>query len=453
MRRPVNTDREVYALKAESARYERAVSKARGLSVLVYPNGCKTFVIRYVAPNGARRRLALGDYPALSLADARLKATRIRIDIVDGKDPAGERARARVEARTGDTLEELANGYFKAARVGLHGGRRRPLRPGTLTRQNGLWSRHIHPVLGNRRYREIRRADVRSFMQGLVLEGRLSPSSIASIGDVLRAVFAYALHEDLVEANPTNGLVRPIAPESRSRIFSDEALAKLLGALMDASNPGEGREDPYARMGAHMALGLRFLLLTLTRRTEAAGACWTEIDLSSRTWSIPGARTKNRRVHVVPLSPQALEVLQAARRLPGASEEGYVFPSPLGSASHLDPHAMTRAVNRVCSRLKLPPASPHDFRRTGATTLTGERYGVRRFIVGKVLGHTAHDGAAVTSVYDRNDYLADKRRALEAWGRHLETLTASIERRPRGEDRFGRLKEEEGQALQATALW
>ena len=432
MRRPVNTDREVYALKAESARYERAVSKARGLSVLVYPNGCKTFVMRYVAPNGARRRMALGDYPALSLADARLKATRLRIDVVDGKDPAGERARARVEARTGETLEELANGYFKAAKVGLHGGRRRPLRPDTLARQSGLWSRHIHPVLGSRRYREIRRADVRSFMQGLVLEGRLSPSSIASIGDVLRAVFAYALHEDRVDVNPTTGLVRPITPESRSRIFTDGALANILCALVDASNAEEGREDPYARMGPHMALGLRFLLLTLTRRTEAAGTRWSEIDLNSRTWAIPGARTKNRRIHMVPLSRQALEVLQAARTLPGATEDGYVFPSPANSAAHLDPHAMTRAVSRICSRFNLPPGSPHDFRRTGATTLTGERYGVRRFIVGMVLGHTAHDGAAVTGVYDRNDYLAEKRRALDAWGLHLEALVARSSSTPRG---------------------
>ena len=434
MRSPVNTDREIYALKAESARYERAVSKARGLSVLVYPNGCKTFVLRYVAPNGARRRLPLGDYPALSLADARLKATRLRIDVVDGKDPAGERARARAQARTGETVQDLADGYFKAAAIGLHGGRKRPLRPDTLKRQKGLWSHHVRAVLGSRRYREIRRADVRQFMQGLVLEGRLSASSIAAIGDVLRAVFAYALHEDLVEANPTAGLVRPITPEPRSRTFTDDALAKVLRALIDASDPAEGREDPYARMGPHMALGLRFLLLTLTRRTEAAGARWSEIDLAAKTWAIPGARSKNRRIHMVPLSRQALEVLSAARKLLGANEEGYVFPSPANSEAHLDPHAMTRAVTRICARLNLTRCSPHDFRRTGATTLTGERYRVRRFIVGKVLGHTAQDGAAVTAVYDRNDYLAEKREALDAWGRHLEALLALGPGKRRGAD-------------------
>lgn len=422
MTKVINTDRELYALKPEAARYERAVSKARGLSVLVYPNGCKSFVVRYGAENGARRRMSIGDYPGLSLAEARLKAQGLRIDIVEGKDPAAERAAARAEARMGATLEELAEGYFKAALPGLHGGRRRPLRPKTLERQKGLWIRHVKPALGSRRYKEMKRADVRQFMQGFVLKGGLSPSSIASIGDVLRALFAYALHEDLVEANPTFGLTRPVSPESRSRLFTEEALRKLLTGLIDASNAGAGREDPHARMGAHMALGLRFLILTLTRRTEAAGALWNEIDLKARTWTIPGSRTKNRQVHIVPLSPQALGVLRQAKTLPNASEQGYVFPSPTGSLTHLDPHAMTRAVNRMCIRLKLPLGSPHDFRRTGATTLTNEQYRVRRFIVGKVLGHSSHEGPAVTAVYDRNEYLSEKREALDAWGRHLDGL-------------------------------
>lgn len=418
----ITTDRELYALRASEARYERAVTKARGLSVLVYPNGCKSFVLRYAAESGARRRLPLGDYPGLSLADARLKAQALRAEIVGGRDPAAERAASRAEARMGETLEELSQNYFKAAALGLHGGRKRPLRPDTVARQKALWLRHPGPVLGARRYKDLKRADIRQYMQSLVLKAELSAASIAAIGDVLRALFAFALHEDLVEANPTAGLTRPISPESRSRLFTDAALGQLLASLVDASDAAEGREDPHARMGPTMALGLRFLLLTLTRRTEAAGARWPEIDLKARTWTIPGSRTKNRQIHVVPLSSQALAVLREARKLPNASDDGFVFPSPTNPQAHLDPHAVTRAVNRLCARLKLPLGSPHDFRRTGATILTGEQYRTRRFIVGKVLGHSSHEGVAVTAVYDRNEYLLEKREALDAWGRHIEGL-------------------------------
>jgi hypothetical protein len=90
-------ERELFALKPVAERYERAITKARGLSVLVYPNGTKTFAVRYTAPNGARRRLVLGDYPGLSLADARLKAGGARIEIAEARirRPSGRPRGAR----------------------------------------------------------------------------------------------------------------------------------------------------------------------------------------------------------------------------------------------------------------------------------------------------------------------------------------------------------------------
>ncbi|MES2035087.1 MAG: integrase arm-type DNA-binding domain-containing protein [Pseudomonadota bacterium] len=422
MQTPINTDREIYSLKPQAARYERAVSKARGLSVLIFPNGVKTFVVRYASAGGERRRLPLGDYPGVTLADARLKAAAVRIEIAEGKDPAAERASVRVQARFGETLADLAEGYWAAAAIGIHGGRRKPLKPDTIVRQKELWTRYIEPSLGRRRFRDIKRADVRVFMEAFVTEGRLSPSSIASIGDALRALFAYALHNDLVESTPTTGLTRPVTPESRSRLFDEDALALLLVQLDDASSAFDGRSDPYARMGPTMALALRLLILTLCRRSEVAGARRAEFDFDGRIWTVPAERTKNRQVHIVPLSSQALAVVRQALALPGAASGDFLFPSPTVPGAHLDPHAMTRAVSRLCTRAGVPKGSPHDFRRTGATILTGERYSVRRFVVGKVLGHTAHEGAAVTSVYDRNEYLAEKRAALASWGAHVEGL-------------------------------
>jgi integrase len=91
---------------------------------------------------------------------------------------------------------------------------------------------------------------------------------------------------------------------------------------------------------------------------------------------------------------------------------------------------MTRALARLCQRHGVPHGTPHDFRRSGATTLTGERYSIRRFVVAKVLAHAADDGAsAITAVYDRNDYLADKRTALAAWADHVVGLNGEPSKR------------------------
>jgi len=425
MAKTLSTDRQITGLKALVRRYERAVSGARGLSVLVYANGTKTFVVRYVADNGRRRRLVLGDYPGLSLAEARLQVGALRVGIVGGDDPVAERAGARAAARVGETLAELADAYFKAAAKGLHGGRRRPKRPRTLEKEQGAWRLHIEPKLGRLRFIDIKRKAVKGFMRDLALS-HLSPATVANIGGVLSSLLAFAVNEDMLEANPAYGLTRPLALESRTRLFKDNSLSLILITLQEASRLHtnlEGRDDPHARMGPTMALALRFLILTLTRRTETAGARWTEIDAARRTWTIPAERSKSNRIHVVPLSRAAMDILELCRRLPGANGE-FIFPSPTQPGQHLEAHAVTRAVARICQRLQIAPGSPHDFRRSGATTLTGEEYGIRRFIVGKVLGHTAQDGAAVTSVYDRNEYLAEKRAALEAWARHVAGLMA-----------------------------
>lgn len=146
----------------------------------------------------------------------------------------------------------------------------------------------------------------------------------------------------------------------------------------------------------------------------------SEIDRQKRTWTLSPERTKNWRGHVVPLSDLALELIDAALAVrPGESE--YVFPSPRNHCKPINPQALTRAFIRMKKALDLGDIRPHDMRRTGATNLTSEALGFPRFIVSKVLNHASDTGnsAAVTGVYDRNEYLPEKRRALDAWALRL----------------------------------
>jgi integrase len=161
-------------------------------------------------------------------------------------------------------------------------------------------------------------------------------------------------------------------------------------------------------------------MVTLQRRAEVTGMALSEIDREKRLWLLPPERTKNKREHVVPLSPLALELIDLALSVRSVESE-YVFPSPRSAEVPINPQALTRAFIRMKQALEMGDVRPHDLRRTGATNLTGEALSFPRFIVSQVLNHAGDTGnsAAVTSVYDRNEYLPEKRGALDAWAVRL----------------------------------
>ena len=421
----IGTDREVMGLRAAKKHYEVSVNGARGLSVRVFPNGDRVFEFRYVAPAGNRRRMQVGVYPALSLAKARDAAGKLRNQVVDGCDPAAERAAAKVAARTGDTVSDLAEAYFPAAAAGLHGGRKRPKKEATVKAERAIFDRYIKPKLGEKKFADVRRTDIKTLMNSLAAGGDLAPASVAKIGETLSAIFAFAVHEDRIEHNPVRGLAHPLALTSRERRFDDAALATIWRILAIHSAPhekGDDHDDEISRLAPQTSLATRFALITLCRRGEACGARWEEIDRKARTWTVPRERAKAGRADVKPLSDEALAILDAAAALPDASEE-FVFPSPGDPTHPLDESRPTRALARLCVRFSLPHGSPHDFRRSGATILAS-RYGFNGFTIGRVLGHQVHEGAAVTSVYNRFDHAPEKRRALDAWAAHVTGLSS-----------------------------
>jgi integrase len=426
----ISTDRELVGLKPKKARYEVAISGARGLCIRVYPDGQRIFEYRYVAANGTRRRMQLGPYPALKLVDARDKATRFRTTVIDGRDPSAERAEAKDAKRNGETVDELTRAYFKAAKLGLHGGRKKPKRASTLSHEKRMYDLHIAPKLKDRPFNEFRRRDVKDFMRDLATDSGLAASSVGRVGEVLSGIFAFAVYEDLLESNPVTGLAHPLSYKSRQRLFKDDALKSLWDVLVLRSSPcsdsDTNKNDPVSRLNPLTCLSARLMLVTLCRRGEAGGARWEEINRASKKWTVPGERTKSGRIEVKPLSAEALAILDAtatySRTLFGGRNSEFVFPCLTNPSEHLDPGQVTRAVTRLCKRLNIPHGSPHDFRRSGATTLTDERYGFPRFIVSRVLGHRIKDGAAVTEIYDLNEYLPQKRAALDAWAKHVREL-------------------------------
>ena len=211
---------------------------------------------------------------------------------------------------------------------------------------------------------------------------------------------------------------------ARDRVLFDHELRTIWRAF------AAPQEFAGPTMSPATGIALQLALVTLQRRGEIAQMHTREFDLDQRLWTIPASRTKNKRVQVVPLSDQAVLLIQQAMRLAAGTGrnpyEGYLFPSPRKPNLPIESHALTRAFGRMAKILELQDVRVHDMRRTGATLMTGENLGIPRLIVSQVLNHVSDTGGAatVTSVYDRNAYVLEKRRALEAWAAHLAKIVA-----------------------------
>jgi integrase len=186
--------------------------------------------------------------------------------------------------------------------------------------------------------------------------------------------------------------------------------------------PAKGqKEGQRLTVSRPMRIALQLATLLLVRRSEVAGMRTAELNLDQKTWLIPGERMKGGLPHLVLLPPEAVALIKEALVLAkGALKDqpATVFPSPRDATKSIRPDSVTHAMVGLCSALGIPPAAPHDLRRTGSSALTSERIGVSPFIRSQVLGHRsdAGGGAAVSMAhYDVNTYATEKRRALEAW--------------------------------------
>ena len=419
----IKTDASVRATKPDPTRQiEYRVEGVRGLALRVSPVGAKTWTMRYRNRDGEQRRHTLGTYPEVGLADARTAAEMALGEVAGGGDPAKARraSRAAARARKLSTVSDLMEAYFEAAEKGRHRPNARPKRATTLADERDYFDRLIEPRFGKRPLSDLTRAEVQRFPDELSAK---SASTARHCRAVIRQAFNYALRLEAVDKNPAQ-FSEVARGTSRERVLGDEELRVVWRAL---EAPAEVDGLDLAR---GTALALKLAMLTLQRGGEVVGIHAREIDQKARLWTLPGERVKNHRTHVVPLSDMALEVLGAA--FGQATWTGFAFPSPRDPRKPITRHALSRAMNRLGESVGIADATPHDFRRTGATAITSERIGIPRFVVSRVLNQISDTGgaAAVTGVYDRNEYLSEKRRALDAWAALLAQIVSGSQRHP-----------------------
>ncbi len=389
------SDATVRNLKPQASRYELREPNAHGngtLSLRVSPNGHKAWQYLYTV-DGRDRRMTLGSYPEMSVAQAHAALGEAMQAREAGRDPGAQLVQAHVAERKAPTFNELADQF-------LADYARDRKAPKSVANDERTLAHDLRPVLGPHKAEAIERKDVRALLKRIVERG--APVQANRTLALLRKIYNWGMSEDLVPANPCGGIKAPGKETQRDRVLSEAELQAFLTNLTTAALAEESR------------LALRLQLLTAQRCGEVLALRWSEIDLEAGWWTIPAAKAKNRKSHRVPLSAQAVDVLRAARALNPDRET--VFPSPRGDKPMVET-AVGRALARNMTHLGVDAFTPHDLRRTAASLMTG--MGVSRLVVSKLLNHS---DAAVTAIYDRHSYDAEKRDALERWGRKVSAL-------------------------------
>jgi len=383
-----------------------AVGTVPGLGLKVSPSGGgRSWVLRLTVGD-KRREVGLGAYPAVTLAKAHEKAREMREQVAQGVDPLQERRRAvqRLKASQASamTFAQCAAAFVKAHAPTWRNAKHRQQWENTL-------STYAHPVLGGLNVADIDTPHVVAVLEGIWITK--TETAVRLRGRI----------EQVLDWATVQGLREGLNP-ARWRGHLDKLLAKP----KKVAKAGHHAALPYERMGGFMealhgvngmgALALEFTILTAARSGEVRGMRWGELDLGAGVWVVPADRMKAGREHRVPLTPQALELLQ---RVPRLTETDVVFwgrdGQPLSDMS----------LSAVLRRLGIAStvATVHGFRST-FRDWAAERTAYPREVAEAALAHT--NGDKVEAAYLRSDLFDKRRQLMQAWAEFCTTPSASM---------------------------
>ena len=393
MARKKLTDRAVKLLKPRSERFEVWDSSTPGFGVRVSPAGRKSFIFLYRF-EGRARRMTIGVYPRMSLASARTRHAEARELLEEkGRDPGSELVKGKRARREAPSVNDLADEYIE---------RWAKPRKRSWKEDQRILKLDVRPVIGHRKAADIKRRDIIEILDTVMDRG--APIAANRTLAVMRKMFRFGISQDLVPHNPCEAVQTPAEEKQRNRVLTKDEIKVLWKRF-------EGEE---LTMSQPIRMCLRLMLVTAQRRNEVITATWADMDLSAGWWTIPETTAKNKLPHRVPLSPLALKLLKAIKQTAGKSN--CLFPNPSGVAP-IRADAVSKAVRRDEEALKVAHFTPHDLRRTAASSIAS--MGTTRVTIGKILNHVE---PGVTATYDRHGYDKEKRKALNAWGRRLESI-------------------------------
>lgn len=381
-----------------------------GLALRLSSTGARSWVVMYRV-NGKLVRETLGTLAAIPhVAEARRRALASQEAARGGVNPVAARQAAQVRAAANTVAAAVERWLDHCARN---------LRPSTVRGYRQLFDHDILPRWATRPLASIAKGDVLVLLDDKAGRRERTRKALTEGAGVqanrlltrLRTFFGWAVANDLCTADPTAGVRKPAREAARDRVLSDDELRALWAATAGTGAP---RSDAVA-WGALF----RLLLLTAQREGEVAGMRWSEIDLETKEWTIPAARSKNGKPHTVHLSAIATEALETVPRVEGRdlvfSGNGTTPASGFSRAKRQLDGAMAAALGAPAADWTF-----HDLRRTAATGMA--RLGIAPHVADRVLNHTQGTIRGVAAIYNRFEYIDERRAALEAWGRFVEGL-------------------------------
>jgi integrase len=439
------TDTWLRTVKPRKTRYD-VTTELRGLMVRIHPSGAVSFRYRYKRGKDKdgdpiQHVMVLGEYgksgSGLSLDDAhqwQRKAQRwlaLRLDPIEEKEKEdADREKARHERADAGTVAELVEEFVHRKLRGERWDsesaqwtrdskvktkpRKRPEEANALLQTNLVKAKIDDKLVGTMKAQAITRRQLVRLLDAIVDRG--APVTANRVHALLRQLFDWCAAKDLIPASPMAGIERPGGEERpRKRILTGGEIKAFWSKVATAD------------MAEPTRLALKLLLVTAQRRGEITYAQWSHFDFESKLWTIPvellkssHARREEPEPHVVPLSPLAIELLEQLKAVTG--EGKFVLPARADKKKDrsYSESVLSRALRENEKHFGIPHFTAHDLRRTAASMT---KLGVPRLHVEKILNHSTGD---IAEIYDRHDYAAEKRVALERWAVHLK---ATIEGR------------------------
>lgn len=375
-----------------------------GLFLLLQPTGSKLWRYDYRFA-GKRKTLALGAYPAVSLAAARKALAAAREQLAAGIDPAATKRDAKRAARL------AAENSFEAVARSWWGSWKTARTEGTAYAAIRALENHVFPAIGSRPITTVQPVDVLELLRKIEAKG--ATDMLKRVRARIGEIYIHAIANGIAKSNPAEGLNKAVTPHQ--------------GEHRPALRAGELREFfirlDAVRISRPIKLAIQLLVLTFVRPGELRCAQWPEFDLEAGVWTVPAERDrargltgmKMREEHVVPLSRQAVAVLRELQDHAGGSD--LLFPNRNGQGRPISENTINSALRAM--GYQAGQVTGHGFRATATGALL--ELGYRPDVIDRQLAH--RERKQVFAAYSHHaQFMAERRAMMQAWADYLDAL-------------------------------